>query len=320
MSARLRTSCPVCELAVAVPAGLAGDPSRAVLVCPQCEHRWPPDLQAGASGGSDVCRDHPARAVAWICDECDEGWCVDCDEGERAQTVGELRLSSCCMARRVPVADVERVRPFWEDLAGVLAWPLRRAGLPMLLIFWLGNFVPLLSWLIMLVLAAYLQHVLRVSARGAPHLPPFPDFDDVVRDVLYPLGRFAAVTAVLWFPLWFYRVFLGHGSPVVEVLLALPAAALWPFAVTAASVGRSLRVLLEPSTLISVLARIRLDYAVLLTLLASLLLPVGILDRFSEYTVAALAGSLLRFYALFAGFHAMGLMVRQTRNVVDWEV
>jgi hypothetical protein len=315
----LRASCPVCDLVLAAPV-LPPDVARAVLVCPKCNHRWPAPLAADLPPGPLRCSTHPEREATRVCDGCGEAWCDECDEDDRSQTVGSLRVSTCCLSKRLSVARVEIARPFWEDLPAVLTWSLRRAGLPVLLIFWIGSFVPFVSWLLLLVLAAYLQHVLRASARGASHLPPYPEFDEPVQDILYPLGRFLAVTAVLWFPWWFYRLFLGGHGWFLGALLALPAAALWPFAVTAASVGRSLRVLTDVRMLTSVLSRIRHDYWMTLALLAALAAPVAVIDGVSHATVAVLLASLLRYYGLFTGFHMLGCMVLQTRHAVDWEV
>jgi len=314
----LRVSCPVCELSLAAPAALLGT-GRAVLVCPKCDHRWPPPASAHAERRPLRCSSHAERPASWVCDECEGAWCEDCDDAERSQTVGDLRLSTCCLARRLPVARVEVARPFWEDLPAVLLWPLRSAGLPMLLVFWAGSFIPLVGWLLLLILAAYLQHVLRTSARGAPHLPPYPDLDDPVQDVIYPLGRLLAVTVVLWFPWWFAQVFF-EAPKVVGVILALPAVLFWPFAVTAASVGRSLRVLTDLPLLASVLSRIRVDYVAALGLLLALAAPVALLEMGSKSVVLALLASLLRYYALFTGFHVLGRMVLQTRHLVEWEV
>jgi hypothetical protein len=315
----LRLNCPICELALAAPvASLRAE--RVVVVCPKCAHRWHPHAAPGVDSGPLRCSAHPEREASWVCDDCGGAWCEDCDERERGQTVGNLRVSTCCLARRLPVTRVEAARPFWEDLPAVMLWPLRRAGLPMLLIFWAGSFIPFVSWFLQLILAAYLQHVLRTSARGAPHLPPYPEVDEPVQDVVYPLGRFLAVTVVLWFPWWFARVFLGAPAPLLA-LLALPGAVLWPFAVTVASVGRSLRGLTDLPLLAAVLSRIRVDYAAALGVLATLAAAVALLELASSKVVGlGLLASLLRYYALFAGFHVLGLMVLQTRHAVEWEV
>ncbi len=189
----------------------------------------------------------------------------------------------------------------------------------MLLLFWAGSFVPFVDWLLLFALAAYLQHVLRVSARGAPHLPPFPAIDEPVQDVAYPLLRLLVVAAVLGLPWVVWRLFF-EGGPVVGTLLLLPVLVLGPFAVTVASVGRSLDAFGEPAAIGRALARIREDYTVVVLVVLALALPVAVLAPFSERLAVALVAWLLTYYGLFATFHLLGRLVFRTRDLVSWEV
>jgi hypothetical protein len=181
--------------------------------------------------------------------------------------------------------------------------------------------VPLISWLALIALAAYLQHVLRASAVGARSLPAYPAIDDVVVDLIYPLGRFVVVIAVLCGPSMLYRRWTDAPSddPFLWALRSIPIL-LGPFAVTVASIARSSRVLFDIPLLARVFVRTAGDYAMAWLFLLLLVLVHGLIGTIAARSdIALVALSAFRYYALFVAFHVLGRYVMQTRHLVDWE-
>lgn len=192
----------------------------------------------------------------------------------------------------------------------------------MLLLFWLGSFVPLLSWILLLLLAAYLQHILRRSAQDLDHLPDYPALQSVPETILYPLGRLLTGTLLAWGPLLLYVRHAGGSStdPAYWLLAAVGVVA-WPILAIVASLTPSVVALFDFPAMIRAVSRIGPDYAVTCVVLAGLgMIDVALTANADASPVAGLASTLFRVYASFVTFHVLGRLVLQTARRVDWAV
>jgi hypothetical protein len=289
--------------------------------CARCDRLWPVPSAALTAAAALRCRDHPGRRARWFCDRCGQGFCAACIPAERIRGV-MTRLSPCCRAHGIPLATVFEIEPIWKRPAAVLRYPFHRKTWPVYAAILIGLHIPVINWLIMLLLAGYLAHVLVTSARGQTYLPEFPDFVSAWDAVFFPIGRLLVSGWWAFAPLWLYARWHGYeGSDPVVWLLWIFGAALTPMIVMLGALSRSVFAALNPVNVFRFIAAIGRDYAVALALLVflwAIYLPVR------PFLDMAYLGSWIRpaadLYALFLTFHILGRTAYVTRDRADWGV
>jgi hypothetical protein len=232
-----------------------------------------------------------------------------------------VRLFVCRDCRRVclPVAPVYRAEPCWDDVGPVLAYPLARKALPLLLIGVILTFVPIASILFLVCLAGYLVHVLRTSAQGQRHLPDFPQVSDLAEKIVSPLLRLLAAAILAASPIIVYASLTGFPDwrRPVPLVLAGVGVAVYPMLVVVESATGSLAAALSPFTLLRAARAMRWDYLLTLLLLVPLVLLNLVLSSLPapDLAVAAVL-RLAGLYSLLLAFHLLGRLVELTRDRV----
>lgn len=299
----------------------AGERSDALLSCTACGAEWPPPPPATDDRDLAGCEAHAGRPATAVCDRCGKEWCEACLGPAAAATRGP-RITPCCEAAPVAVAGVRFVEPYWRDPLAVVTYPFRRKGVFMLLLFWLGGYVPLLSWILLILMAAYLQHILRRSAQDLDHLPDYPALVSVPETILYPLGRLLVASLVAWGPWLLFVRYAGgtRAGPVFWVLVTVGIAT-WPILAIVASLTPSIAALFDFPSIARAVVRIPTDYTVTCVVLAAIVTAGAGLGRSADANpVAGLASSFFHVYGAFVVFHVLGRMVLQTARRVDWAI
>jgi hypothetical protein len=313
-------ACPECETVqiVAAPAGEAG---RLHARCVRCRRVWPVPAISLPTAASMRCREHRGRSAKWFCERCKQGFCAACIPPRRVQWV-ELHTSPCCNARCVPLAEVFGIGPLWTRPAAVLRYPFHRKTWPVYVAILVGLHIPVINWLVMLLLAGYLAHVLVTSARGGTYLPEFPDFVSAWDSVFFPIGRLLICGWWAFAPLWLYARWQGHAwsDPVVWLLWAF-ALLLTPMVLMLGALAPSVFSALNPVNVVRFVAATGKDYAVAV---ASVLILWAVYLAVRPYLDVAYLGSWIQpgadLYVLFLSFHILGRTAYLTRDRAEWSV
>ncbi len=201
----------------------------------------------------------------------------------------------------------------------VLLYPLRPKGLAIFAILLVGLSLPLVSWVLMLLLAGYLAWILRTSAEGGKHLPDLPEFRDVWDGIGLPLILLGFSLAVALTPLILYVRYRewDPADPVVWVLCAW-AVCVFPIVAMVTTVTRSIFPALNPVNLIRIVRAIPQTYLVLVLYLALLVIAVGLLRPFLTTGPLAILRLAADLYVLFVIAHLLGRAIHETHEKVEW--
>lgn len=313
-----RTNCPDCNQVHAVLDRPAG---RWVVRCAHCRRLWPPELDGSADEAARTCNEHPGRRTAWVCEQCDLAWCAPC--GRRVRTHGfDHSLSPCCRAGLQPITPSSVLRPFWNELPAVLLYAFR-GGSPLVLAFlFLGGFVPILAWTIPVFAAAYGVHVTRCSAGDPYTAPDFPEPDNILTDLLYPLFRLLGASVVAWLPWLLYRQYgPDEPNPLLLTGSLVLGMTIYPAIVLIAIARNALFEALVPLEWVRTMRLMGRDYLAVVLAVGLFFLAWKATGRIAaEHDLLALAMRFARFYLMVTIFHILGRAVWQTRHRIDWGI
>ena len=314
--------CPDCERLHALPPRPGVDGTLWLVVCGHCGELWAPGpLRDREPDTSTFCAAHPERRATRVCEACGAGLCDPCSVDRRAP--GErTRLSPCCRASCLPIAELRSVRPFWRELRRVLMFALRGEGPIVIAVLWLAGFVPVLSWFQPAFVLAWATHVLRASGRD-PEVPPtFPDIEEAVTGLVLPLFRVAIVTFVAIAPWLLYRQYgPAERFAFVDALLLAPGLAALPAMLLLTASGEGLPGAIDPRSIVTTVRSMGRDYGALM-LVAVAEAVVWMLTRalVARVDAASLIVGPLRIYTVITAFHLGGRAILQTRDRIDWQL
>jgi hypothetical protein len=313
-------ACPECETVqvVVAPGEATG---RFHARCVRCDRVWPVPAQTLPPGASLRCREHPGRRARWFCSECGRGYCAECVAPQRIQWV-ELHASPCCKVRCIPVAVVFEVEPLWRRPADLFRYPFHRKTWPVFVAILVGLHIPVISWLVVLLLAGYLSHVLSTSARGQTHLPEFPDFVSAWESVFFPTARLLLCGWWAFAPLWLYARWQGYSTsdPVVWPLWIF-GLLITPMLVMLCALAPTVFAAINPVNVARMIKAMGKDYALLIGYLAVLWAAYLLVRPFLDVgCLGSVVHAAADLYVLIVTFHILGRTAYITSDRVDWGV
>ena len=229
-----------------------------------------------------------------------------------------MTLPTTAPNRQPPLAPI---LPFWKCIGAIASYPLRGAALASMAVLTLGVLLtglPGIGWLVDIVLwlAAYKYafEILRVSADGRVEAPEVVTTTEGGTVLRFLAMQFVFVgLAVL--------LLVAVGPLAALIALAVVALA-QPGAIISLAIDGSLPHALNPSTWLSIFARVGWPYLVLVGLFVLFQASAGgaqaWLDGILPGTLAAMAARALTLWALFATFRLMGYVVLQYHHALGW--
>lgn len=220
--AQLPVADPV-PLAVAEPLAPAPEPavpatSPVPVVSQTTTSSRPPALPTGQSTvneGEDSsepversgnpCKKHPDQELKYVCPQCRVKMCIQCVNlvelnGKKKKYCPTCKVKCKSIdkdkADRKAKQDREN-RSFWKCLPEILKYPIRGTSLPLLIIgalmflvaefaawFHIGIAIAIVGYLFV-----YMQKIIIASASGDDDLPSWPEFGDMINDILIPFCK-----------------------------------------------------------------------------------------------------------------------------------
>jgi hypothetical protein len=217
---------------------------------------------------------------------------------------------------------VFEIEPLWTRPLALLRYPLHRKGWPVYAAALIGLHIPVISWMVVLLLASYLSHVLVTSAAGRTHLPEFPDFVSAWDSVFFPTARLFVTGWWAFLPLWLYARQQGHAwtDPVVP-LLWMFAVLLTPMIVMLGALSQSVLQAVNPVNVLRFIRATGVDYYAAVALLVILwALYLSVRSFFIQGPFASWIEPAADLYALALSFHILGRTAYLTRGRVGWGV
>lgn len=294
-----------------------------------------------------LCRNHPKMPAEWICVACRSMFCNGCVE-LRSYSGASLEMCPVCGRRCLSLADVPKIkarkpavlpaRPFAQELAAALAYPLRLRNLPFLFgypLIWLivsvfvaGSVYDLsiaaIGALAAVVFGGYicllLLNILYDSAHGRDNPIDLPDLTEI-GSVLSSLVWFAWATAVCLAPAAVYYLAVagvqGYDDPLIY-LLAGAGFLYLPMALLAVVVCES-PMALQPGRVFAAIAKAPGEYAVTaaMMLAAMVLLALAIWATVTS-VVYALPLLLVHFHLVMTTMRLTGRLYVAKRDQFAW--
>jgi hypothetical protein len=188
------------------------------------------------------------------------------EEGLLCPVCGGFVRHHLSEARRELAPQVVEAWRYPVSGEGALALVALAAGM------WVVSFIPLAGSVLALgILSGYLFAIIRHTLKGHDGLPPPTEFLGPT-DLLMPALRFALVVVVPALPALAVRALAGEertlGMQFLEFVLGLGAVAWAPAGVAVASQGEGILDGLNPLAALSLIARLKKDYGLVVAVLA----------------------------------------------------
>jgi hypothetical protein len=299
--------------------------------------------EKGADAPVTFCVAHPGRKAEYFCKTCSQTLCRTC---VATPAPGKSPAGPSCARCGQPVDPLEeKVRPFWEDIVGLLQYPVKNWGWMTLLImgalYWMGTRF-LLGAIFLLICYVYLLQIIRTSANGRNELPSWGELSDLW-EILARGFKVILVTLITWSPLIVFNLFLmrsayqsmayGRGpvSPravlasgllfiLVNAILLILMFIYYPMALAIVGVCDTIKAALNPVSVFRYIAAIKKDYAVVLVFW--IVLEMIFFGTAAFYSFLPILGgmilALVRAYVFFIEFHILGWMAYQTEDRLNW--
>src|SRR2546426_128415 len=280
-----------------------------------------------------VCASHPEREAEFLCAACPRFLCSSCVTEARYATA-VVRLCPACGEPCQPLGKVRSITPFWQDMPGVLKYPVTGWG-PVMMIFYaaialLAALAPL-GFLLTFFLLTYNMLIVQASAGGRRSLPDWPDFTSWW-EIIGRGIKAVVVTGVSLLPLiavnvaahsmsggmirapvsWLdVRGAASAGLPVVlaQLLAALFFLFYYPMALGITSVFNTIAPILNPALVLKAVARIPMEYAWVVGFFVASGLVEAVLSFVLEAGVPVLGrvvASIGWAYVTFVQMHVLG--------------
>jgi len=172
--------------------------------------------QAPKGGGMAACNRHPANRGRWLCSACGD---LSCDECVIAQEMRRVVVRQCpqCKKAVTELVPTKVIKPFWQDVPTLLAYPFKGLGwmafiiLPLLgVISVVASAAPVYGsagkWFARLTVYAYHLYVIRATTTGGRSLPNLGKVENYKDELLTPASKAAFISLVLTLPatIWAY--------------------------------------------------------------------------------------------------------------------
>lgn len=309
--------------------------------------------------GAESCRFHPKMPARLLCERCQHFFCEACVALRIANGVPH-KFCRHCGAECVPVlAEFAPVteQGFWERVPGAFLYPLRGAGVIIVIIgivlvalLKLGEaaieyrtvrmmiFGVIMEIFVGGYLFTFLQAMIHSTEAGERELPDLPGIANFLDDVLVPFGRLLTLSLVCFGPVAGVVIWkaVTHDTGLAPVLIG--AAALgylyFPMAFLAVATLDSLAAA-NPLLIVPSILRAPAEYGLALALLASVfgtqyfgglliqfLFPEGWIIHSMGGLLAMVAMmlflSFLSLYLLIVAVHTLGLIFVSRRERLAW--
>lgn len=161
-----------------------------------------------AGKGDFHCTKHPTLKAEWGCATCQTTLCNPCTVIRDMGPVRNVRTCSTCGNACHPVKAEEIVVPFWQDIPGLLRFPVWKGGWIAIIVCALFQGlrgipgIGLAAWFIIgACLLAYHLFILRSSAYGAKDVPNLAHVENLVDEMIIPGAKAMFVSLVVIVPL-----------------------------------------------------------------------------------------------------------------------
>jgi hypothetical protein len=221
--------------------------------------------------------------------------------------------------------DVER-RPFFSQLAGAFAYPLRGGGLWMLLVGGVvltgAQFVATFVWFglialvcIMAYVAAFMVKIIRYSASGEPDPPPWPDLGG--EELFRPFFLLLAVWLLYSLPGIVAQAV--DANPVAVLALYLAGSFFLPMAATVVAMANSF-LALNPVLVVRSILKVPLEYLVVIVFLVVVVSLRGVVGNLLEgnILIRLTLGTAVGLYFLMVQMRMLGVMYRANEEKLGW--
>jgi hypothetical protein len=317
-----------------------------------------PGAPAGKLRPSQHCKFHPAMAARFECPNCKHYFCDACVATRGAS--GQQKFCRHCGSECVPVTvqyHEVREQTFSERLAGAFAYPLRGAGVIILVVgivllglvkcgqalFRFGTMRTLIFGVILEIFAGgylftYLQAIVHSTAAEDRELPDLPGIGNFLEDVILPFFKLLLLTLFCFAPAAAAGVWMLKTHEPTALYLFIGATAFgylfYPMAFLAVAILDSLAaanpLLVVPSVLKVpgkyLLALLLLGFASGIQWLGGMLTTRFFPEGWTTHEMGALVGmlgtmvftSFLSFYVLIVGLHVLGLIFVTSKSELGW--
>jgi hypothetical protein len=160
-----------------------------VATAPDAPLPPPLSLDPVAAPAGTACRSHPKSHARWYCPKCRKFFCEVC-VATRARPSGSTHMCRSCGSECHPVqveaSDSTGERGFFARLPGSFLYPLRGAGILVLIVATIvfaalgmvaGIFSIAITMMAIGYLFLFLQNIIHCTAAGDDEMPSMPDFD-----------------------------------------------------------------------------------------------------------------------------------------------
>jgi hypothetical protein len=281
-----------------------------------------------------TCTRHPETPARWRCPACASRLCEACGQEKMFGRTDVVICTPCGgMAAPFEAPPAAEATGAVATLEGAFAYPLRREGLWVIgggTVFFaaadLLSRLPLVGVVVAIfatgILTAYMFRVIGASADGRDELPDWPEFHNVVDDVLMPIARVIALWVVSFGPA---VLLLIHAGPVPAIAAAVAGLVYFPMGLLAIAM-RNTVVAASPHVVVPAIGRVAGDYLVTIFLFG-LVVVIGFL---AQGALGSLGGGLLvgllvglvakaaSLYLLFVQMRLLGLLYFRRRRDLGW--
>jgi hypothetical protein len=252
------------------------------------------------------------------------------------------KLKEICTEEEFENLEIpEKIEPFWNDIPGLIKYPVSGTGIYLLVggtlfvtVFQFIISLPtLFFWATIIVaaffagyLSSYFVSVMRASARGESNPPDWPDITHVGSNVLHPLWVVSLPSVVSFLPALIYAIYLAlyGGSLPVLILLISIGALYYPMALIASAISDAPLNSINFIAIFSSIFKVGKDYLIALAILAvfsvigviSQIVVASVTGAIAGVIVADIALHFVYLYFLMVYGRILGLLYRQCQSKI----